>query len=125
MAVRKRASALTAAERARFINTINQLNLSGFYGPLVAVHADMMHRMHSNMGPIGTQRFLPWHRRYLLELERAMQAIDPLAFIPYWNWVTDRAVPSWLVGTLPTVSVPGSGLVTVTRNPQPANQLPT
>lgn len=125
MTVRKRASAMSVAERNRFINVINQLILSGFYGPFVANHADMMHRMHGSMGPVGRQRFLPWHRLYLLKLEQAMQAIDPQAFIPYWRWTKDRAVPSWMVNFRPTVAVPGFGIITVTRSPEPAAELPT
>ncbi len=72
---------MTPAERNRYIDVINKLILSGFYGPFVAIHGDMMHRMHGSMGPVGRQRFLPWHRLYLMKLEHAMQAIDPLAFI--------------------------------------------
>src|SRR5713226_7529113 len=97
MPTRKRASAMAVPDQQRFKNVINQLNLSGFYGPFVAHHADMMHRMHGSMGPVGRQRFLPWHRLYLLKLEQAMQAIDPAAFIPYWRWTKDRGIPNWMV----------------------------
>jgi len=124
MAVRKRASAMTTAEQQRFVNTITQLNLSGEYGKIVAIHANMMHRMHSSMGPVGNQRFLPWHRLYLHKVEQAMQSIDSQAFIPYWRWTKDRAVPAWMLGFKPTVSVPGVGLITVARNPEPPAELP-
>jgi hypothetical protein len=50
---------MTTPEQKRFIDVIGQLNLSGFYGPFVAIHADMMHRMHSNMGPVGGSAFSP------------------------------------------------------------------
>jgi hypothetical protein len=33
-----------------------------------------MHNVHGSMGFVGRQRFLPWHRVYLLRLEEAMQA---------------------------------------------------
>lgn len=125
MAVRKRASSLAAAEQQRFVSVINQLILSGFYGGFVAIHGNMMHRMHDTMGPVGAERFLPWHRLYLHKLEQAMQSIDPQAFIPYWRWTKDRAIPSWMVGFKPTVLVPGHGLITVARNPEPPSQLPT
>ena len=41
--------------------------------------------------------FLPWHRRYLLDFERRLQAIDPTVTVPYWNWTIDRtlAAPLW------------------------------
>lgn len=125
MAVRKRASAMTVGEQERLIRVISRLIQNGTYGTLASHHANMMHNMHG-MNPVGTQRFLPWHRVYLLKLEQAMQAIDPLAFIPYWRWTRNRAVPSWLVNFRPTVNVPGQGNLTVTRNPPaPGVTLPT
>jgi len=131
--IRKRASSLTAAERKRFIDVITALN-SGpsptAYGKLVADHADMRHRMHSMAGPVGRQRFLSWHRDFLLKLEGEMQKIDPLAFIPAWRWSANRGVPL-LVRTLrPTVKVPATGgmgpmTVSVTRAPHLPAGLPT
>jgi hypothetical protein len=44
----------------------------------------MKHNMHGSMGPIGVQRFLPWHRVYLFKLEQMLQVFDPEIFIPYW-----------------------------------------
>ena len=125
--VRKSAFALTAAEQNRYITVIKQLIAAAGnpYGTLVADHADMMHNMHGSMGPVGRQRFLPWHRRYLLELERKMQAIDPLCFIPYWRWSVNRAVPGWLATFKPKVVVPGVGNVQVVRTPAPPAGLPT
>ena len=125
MAVRKRATQMTGAEKERFRNVITASIQSGTYGQLVAHHADMMHNMHGGMGFVGRQRFLPWHRVYLLRLEEAMQAIDPLCFIPYWRWTTQRSIPSWLRNFRPTVNVPGQGNVTVTRNPGVPPILPT
>ena len=127
MAVRKSSSAMTVVEQNRYIAVVKQLIAApgNPYGKLVAVHADMSHMMHSNMGPVGTQRFLPWHRRYLLEMEKMMQAIDPLCFIPYWKWSVNRAVPPWMVGFTPTVNVPGFGIVPVKRTPGVPAGLPT
>lgn len=116
MAVRKRATKMTAAEKKRFRDVITALIANGMYGTLVSHHADMSHNMHGSMGAVGRERFLPWHRVYLLKLEQAMQNIDPLAFIPYWNWVTQRRVPPWLEDFMPRVQVPGIGQVAVTRN---------
>jgi tyrosinase len=127
--VRRRSSALTSAQRQRYINGINALIASGTYGQLVAEHADMSHKQHDDMGmgldPVGRQRFLPWHRVFLLRLEQALQAIDPLTVIPYWRWNVNRAVPGWLAGFTPTVNVPGNGIVNVTRTPQSPILLPT
>lgn len=38
---------------------------------------------------VGSPSFLPWHRRFLLEVERALQAIDCRVSIPYYDWTLD------------------------------------
>lgn len=132
MPVRKRADAMTAAERTRFRSVLTQLinapvgppGGSNAFGQLVAEHSNMMHNMHGSMGPVGAQRFLPWHRVYLLTLERMGAAIDSQFFIPYWDWTTQRTVPSWLVSFRPTVRVPGPD-IPVFRDPGPPPPLPT
>ncbi len=131
--VRKSAFSLTVAEQTLYTNVITQLN-SGptptAYANFVADHRDMSHNMHGGMGPVGKQRFLSWHRDFLLKLEQAMQAINPAAFIPYWRWSSNRRVPPWLTGFLPTIVLPAGGgmpavTVRVTRAPHHASALPT
>ena len=129
MAIRKKASAMTVTEQNRFKSVITTLiNRPGDpnpYGTLVGRHSNHAHNMHPFMGPVGAQRFLPWHRVYLLKVERMGQAIDPLFFIPYWKWTTQREVPPWLATFKPTIKVPGPN-ITVTRNPpRPGLTLPT
>ena len=63
---RKAASALTAAEQTAYQDTIGQLIQTGAYGSLVAIHGDMNHDQHGSMGPVGAERFLPWHRDFLV-----------------------------------------------------------
>ena len=130
MAVRKQATAMTVAEQDRFKNVITQLiNAPGDpnpYGNLVWRHTNHAHDMHPFMGAVGAQRFLPWHRVYVLKIEQMGQAIDPLFFIPYWKWTTQREVPPWLASFKPTIKVPVDPNITVTRNPpRPNTTLPT
>ena len=40
-------------------------------------------------GQLGYQRFLPWHRAYLIVLEKALRKIDGSLSIPYWDWNKD------------------------------------
>ncbi|MFD8939241.1 tyrosinase family protein [Streptomyces sp. NPDC059578] len=35
--------------------------------------------------------FLPWHRRFLLEFERALQREAPGVTVPYWDWTAARS----------------------------------
>ena len=117
MTDRKEANAMTAAEQRRYVNAINTMlaDPTNPYGKLVAVHADMTHNMHG-MNANGTQRFLPWHRDYLLQFEKLLQAIDPLSFVPYFDWTARRTLPVWIRNFKPTVFVPGQGPVIVKRN---------
>ena len=117
MANRKSATATSALERARFTNGISTLlaDPANPYGKLVAAHVDMSHNQHG-MNAIGTQRFLPWHRVFLLRLEELLQKTDPATFIPYWDWTASRSVPTWMRTFTPTVFVPGNGSVVVKRN---------
>ncbi|MHA6894728.1 tyrosinase family protein [Ralstonia pseudosolanacearum] len=88
--VRKNANQLTPAERDRFISAMAQINNRGtgrftdFRNMHVAGPADQ--QAHGGPG------FLPWHRAYLLDLERELQAIDPAVTIPYWRF--DRPAPN-------------------------------
>ena len=125
---RKNQSKMTTEEKNRFLNGIQTLINNGQYGPHVSHHANMTHNMHGSMGPVGEQRFLPWHRVYLFELEQMLQAFDPEIFIPYWDWSLDRSIPTWLQNFTPTVIVDGLPR-TVTRAPgvhsNPRSKLPS
>lgn len=86
--VRKDAQALTAAERDRFLAALGTLNGggSGRFRDFRDMHVSRaLAESHGNMG------FLPWHRAYLLDLERELQAIDPAVALPYWRF--DRPAP--------------------------------
>ncbi|WP_441247920.1 tyrosinase family protein [Kitasatospora sp. McL0602] len=87
---------LDSAAKDRFNEALQAAHASGAYGKLAAAHADMSHRMHSMSGPIGAQRFLPWHRRYLLELENLLRAGTPTLTVPYWDYANDHARPDWV-----------------------------
>jgi tyrosinase len=119
---RKNQSAMTQNEKDDFIAAYTAINTSGALGTMVAYHSDMTHMMHSNMGPVGTQRFLPWHRVYLAELEEFLQAVggDDIT-IPYWDWTVDQGIPGWLQAFTPTVTGVTDPNVTfpivVTRSP--------
>ena len=100
---------LTSDEQTRFLNAFTQVNSMSALGPLVDIHANAVHQMHSN------PRFLPWHRIYLIRMEELLRMVDPTVCIPYWKSSEEQAFPSWLVGFTPTVTLMG-GPHTVTRN---------
>ena len=83
MAVRKDANTLTAAERAEFVAAVLQLKQDGIYNQFVLRHAN------ATMGAIhSVPAFLPWHRRYIWDLEKELQRVsgNPNLGLPYWNW---------------------------------------
>ena len=83
MAIRKDANTLTSSERTELVNALLQLKAEGIYDRFVLRHAN------ANMMSIHScAAFLPWHRRYLWDLEKELQRVsgNPNLGIPYWNW---------------------------------------
>jgi len=88
--IRKNATKLTTAERDRFIAAFAQLNNQG-----LGRFQDFrdMHRTQASLNQAhGAAGFLAWHRAYLLDLERELQAIDSAVALHYWRF--DQAAPS-------------------------------
>jgi tyrosinase len=87
--IRKNAVNLTTQERDRFIAAMAQLNNQGLgrFRDFRDMHVDACDdEMHHERG------FLPWHRAYLLDLERELQAIDASIALPYWRF--DQPAPA-------------------------------
>jgi tyrosinase len=81
--IRKNVNSLTTGERNRLIAALAQLNNQGlgryadFAGTHVAAGSPEAH---------GRPGFLPWHRRFVVDLERELQAIDRSVSLPYWRF---------------------------------------
>ena len=83
MAIRKDANTLSAAERTELVNAILELKAAGIYDQFVLRHANaVMNAIHR------CPAFLPWHRRFIWDLERELQRVsaNPNLGLPYWNW---------------------------------------
>jgi tyrosinase len=87
--IRKDATALSAAERDRFLLAIGKLNDAG-QGPFQAFRDTHVDKSRSEAH--GRPAFPPWHRAYLLDLERELQKIDFRVTLPYWRF--DRPAPT-------------------------------
>jgi tyrosinase len=87
--VRKNANTLTPGERDRLVAALAQLNNQG-----MGRFADFrdMHTAVSSAQAHGAKGFLPWHRAYLLDLERELQNIDSSVSLPYWRF--DQPAPN-------------------------------
>lgn len=130
--LRRDQRSLSGQEQQKFLSALRALNFPpprispdkvSRFGAIVDVHAEMVHDMHGYMGPYGVQRFLPWHRIYLLQLEQALQSIDPTLALPYWDWTADRRIPDWIAQEKPLVL--GSPPIQVVREPDDPALLPT
>jgi tyrosinase len=110
--VRKNAQQLTPAERDRFLSAFGTLNgrgrgrFSDFRDMHVAIALD---EAHGNVG------FLPWHRAYLLDLERELQNIDASVTVPYWRF--DQPAPDVFTPQFMGASGPGGRVQFVPGHP--------
>ncbi len=87
--IRKNANDLSNAERDRFLNAMATLNDSGM-GRFTDFRD--MHTRESDPEAHNDVGFLPWHRAYIMDLERELQLIDPEVTLPYWRF--DEAAPN-------------------------------
>jgi tyrosinase len=87
--IRKNANNLTEEERDRFLSAFAELNNQG-----MGRFRDFrdMHRDNTSLEAHGRAGFLPWHRAYVLDLERELQRIDPSVALPYWRF--DEPAPN-------------------------------
>ncbi|GAA4789125.1 tyrosinase family protein [Streptomyces sanyensis] len=92
MTVRKNQAELSSAEKRAFTGALLELKSSGRYDAFVTTHNDFIMRDTDHGERVGhrSPSFLPWHRRFLLEFERALQSVDPSVALPYWDWTVDR-----------------------------------
>ncbi|HEX8396265.1 MAG TPA: tyrosinase family protein [Pyrinomonadaceae bacterium] len=109
--VRKNANQLTANERNRFLDAIVRLNQSGAYFEFQNMHLD------DNTREIHFRScFLPWHRAFLLDIERKLQATAPEnrgVTVPYWKF--DEPAPNVFIRAFMGVPLPGNGAVDFTN----------
>ncbi|MFJ5546574.1 tyrosinase family protein [Streptomyces sp. NPDC093225] len=98
MTIRKNQASLTADEKKRFVNAILELKRNGTYDAFVTTHNGFIMSDTDSGERVGhrSPSFLPWHRRFLLQFEQALQAVDPSVALPYWDWTTDRDARSSL-----------------------------
>ena len=91
---RKDVTTLTASERRRFVNAMLEIKRRGEYDEFVRSHID--YYVSDGEGGLRTAHmapsFLPWHRRFLLDLENALRRVDSSVTVPYWDWTRARSV---------------------------------
>lgn len=88
--IRRNANSLSVQERDRFLSAMATLNNGGAgrFRDFREMHVDGRASQQAH----GNAAFLPWHRAYLLDLERELQSIDAEVSLPYWRF--DRPAPN-------------------------------
>lgn len=100
--IRKNANSLSANERDRFLSAFTAFAASGQYSTFLSMHnGEADGEIH------GRAAFLPWHRIFVLDLERHLQRIDASVTIPYWDFQN----PAPNVFRLEFMGKPSSSLV--------------
>lgn len=98
--VRRNANELSDKAREDFLFALAKLNgiqvdAAPAPGPGRGIYVSDFVAMHVE-GAIasehGDSHFLPWHRLYLLDLERQLQAVRPTVTLPYWQF--DNPAPN-------------------------------
>jgi Common central domain of tyrosinase len=123
--VRKNAAEMTSGERSRFKQAWSWAVRKGYFDAFNAEHFDhMRNRQHGadvqagvptqvmgGHGPAWGYRLLPWHRSFILEAEKMLNAAFadrrrakgvehpsrlPHIFIPYWDAANEQGLPRWV-----------------------------
>ena len=103
-----------AKEKEIFMEALETSIKSGEYSKLVTFHSQFMFDIHSFSGTAWVnQRFLPWHRVYLVKFEEMLNIVmkkkdttkDYNIAFPYWDWEHDRDIPKLFKDLTPTVDV--------------------
>lgn len=96
--IRRDANQLSTHERDRFLRALVKLNGSAGGGTFTAlgqtyfnyqtIHDQIGSTAHSFFNNTIPARpaFMPWHRLFIVRLERELQALDPSVALPYWDF---------------------------------------
>lgn len=104
--IRKNYTEMTGYEKAALVNAFFELRNNGdLINDMSIFHNDFFNfdntfdptrlDIHFNL-PDEPERdiFFAWHRRQIFEIEQAMQHIDPLISMPFWNSTIDQSPTS-------------------------------
>lgn len=102
MYIRKSVQSLSKEEKKAFVSALLILKKEGRYDEYIHWHhavmtptvlpnepKDAQYRNGAHRGP----SFLPWHREFLLQVEKDLQNINSAISIPYWDWTEDSKLP--------------------------------
>ncbi|TGD57930.1 tyrosinase family protein [Flavobacterium humi] len=87
--IRKNANTLSTPERDRYLEALREIHQTyNFYELFKNSHsgnASGFNVIAHRQAHVGSA-FLPWHRAFMLHIERILQASDPSVALPYWHF---------------------------------------
>jgi tyrosinase len=124
--IRKNVNSLTPAERDRYLEALREVHQTyNFYNSFLNSHSQVgagflpvAHRQaHNGSG------FLPWHRAFVLHIERLLQASDPSVAVPYWHF--DQSSPNMFHADFVGATAAAGNMVSLSpTNPISSWQIP-
>lgn len=93
--VRKNANLLSKKAKKAYLHALSTINETDLEGRGIGIYSTDFFKMHvkgSKSIAHGTEVFLPWHRLYILDLERQLQNVDPAVSLHYWKF--DEPAPN-------------------------------
>jgi len=108
--VRRNINSMSRRDTDRFVRALRRMMDNGSYFELGGIHGWPTNSMGGQFGYCEhrVERFVCWHRVYLAQFERALQAADRQngqsgnIGLPYWDWTNSPRVPS-MMNAFPTV----------------------
>lgn len=85
IACRKNLTALSQQERDDLVDALLSLKSDGLYDQYADQHDTYFGTAH------GNPFFYPWHRKFLTDLEKAIQNYHPDIALPYWDSMQDQS----------------------------------
>jgi tyrosinase len=85
--IRRDITTLSATELRDYRDAFRELQQSGEYARLAGYHGCPGYYCHND-----SRIFLPWHRAYCVEFEKALQQVNPSLALHYWDWTSDDAI---------------------------------
>lgn len=84
---------MTSAQWKAFVAAVKMLKTQTThpnYDDFVIAHTMARQQMQAH----ARYTFLPWHREFVFQFEKALMAIDASVSLAYWDWTKDRAIPA-------------------------------
>jgi tyrosinase len=109
--MRRNADDLSPPERDRWLHAVARVNTAELNNYVLhqQIHAIASVQAHGGRG------FLPWHRAFVLRLERELQAVDPAVALHYWRF--DQGAPALFAADFIGAPDPAGFAVFAAANP--------